>query len=431
MGNELKQWSSAQVDVDGQTILVNFLFWYYRSQNVPETRFHSEQAEHIRYWADYPLTDDLKWDFFNIKFDYLYSTALLQKSIPHMRRFYKWVRSVPARPTPESASSRKPNFLLTQFQAACILGDWEGVQTLGAQIEALSKTATSATAPRNDYLMHYTLRALELPSSNPNFGLMLKLVEKLKAEFDPLTISPPIFAEWRMLSFKYRNRALDAPAGSTTYSLSQGWLADQDFVFASDKILGENGWYTFFPCASALNQRISKKVCLWGRVAQMVSPVLGAAGFLPLTGSWSDTKLHLAMNWTFRGAENRLTRKSVVLSVQRTPREETVTSKDYFGKVREEKGYVWKGTLRVYRKRLEKNTTIRSLYDQEGGDYFDGERGGDDVECMEYEVQLVIDKEMEKKGGAMGDKELKNRILEAMSGANGKTPKGLSGDTPR
>ena len=49
--------------------------------NVPETKFTSEQAEHIRYWADYPLTNDIKWDYYNIKFDYMYSTALLQRFV--------------------------------------------------------------------------------------------------------------------------------------------------------------------------------------------------------------------------------------------------------------------------------------------------------------------------------------------------------------
>ena len=40
-----------------------------------------------------------------------------------------------------------------------------------------------------------------------------------------------------MLSFHYRNRV--ARTG-----VSQGWVQDQDFVFASDKIVGADGWYT-------------------------------------------------------------------------------------------------------------------------------------------------------------------------------------------
>jgi len=363
--SQIKRWSSDQLLVDGQTIVVNFLFWYYRSANVPATRFLPEQAEHIRYWADYAITDDLKWDYFNIKFDYLYSTALLQQSIPHMKQFYRWIRSVTPRAAPEDATSRKPNYLLTKFQAACILGDWkDGVKAVGQRIKALSSAAASsgAGASRSDYLMHYTLRALELPASNPNFGLMLRIVDKLEAEFPPFDLPPPCFTNWNVLSFKYRN---------TTEGTS--YLNDQDFIFATDKIRGDDGWYTFYPQQSTMTARIPKKVAIWGRVCQMVSPVFGAAGFLPLTGSWSDTKLYLQTNWTFRGTGNRLQRKHVIMRVERLPVEQEVESRDYFGKNKVESGYLWRGHITVHLKKLPQGVTIRSLYDDEGEDYFDGE----------------------------------------------------------
>eukprot|EP01084_Bolivina_argentea_P114432 203723_1 len=85
---DINKWCADQLDVTGITMVVNFLFWYYRSANGPQGKFYSRQAEHIRYWADYPITNDIKWDYYNIKFDYIYSTALLQKSIPHMKKFY-------------------------------------------------------------------------------------------------------------------------------------------------------------------------------------------------------------------------------------------------------------------------------------------------------------------------------------------------------
>ena len=65
--------------IDSYRMNTQFLFWYYRSINVPEIILHPQQADHIRYWADYPMTRDLKWDYYNIKFDYMYSAALLQK----------------------------------------------------------------------------------------------------------------------------------------------------------------------------------------------------------------------------------------------------------------------------------------------------------------------------------------------------------------
>jgi len=367
--SQIKMWSSDQLEVDGQTIVVNFLFWYYRSANVPATRFTSEQAEHIRYWADYPITADLKWDFYNIKFDYLYSTALLQQSIPHMKQFYRWICGETPRSVPEDASSRKPNYYLTKYQAACILGDWkDGVKTVGQRLKALSNNGATAgggsgaATTRSDYFMHYTLRALELPTSNPNFGLMYKIVDKLEAEFPPMDLPPPQFGSWSILSFKYKNSE-----DGTSY------LQDQDFIFASDKIKGDDGWYTFYPQQSTMTSRLPKKVQIWGRVCQMVSPVFGAAGFLPLTGSWSDTKLYMQTNWTFRGKGNRLTRKHVIMRCERFPLEEEVESKDFFGKTKSDKGFLWRGHITIHMKKLPKGMTIRNLYDDEGEDYFDGE----------------------------------------------------------
>eukprot|EP01084_Bolivina_argentea_P079058 143465_1 len=389
---EIKKWSSEQLEVDGQTIVVNFLFWYYRSMNVPETRFHSEQAEHIRYWADYPITSDVKWDYYNIKFDYMYSTALLQKSIPHMKQFYKWIQSETPRPTPDDAKSRKPNYHLTRYQAACILGDWEeGVRTTGQLIKDLSSKATASTATRNDFFMHYTLRALELPASNPNFGLIYKIVDRLLAEFPKTEQPPPVFTNWSILSFKYRN---------TDYK-NNTYLQDQEFVFASDKIKDADGYYTLYPTTSTLNTRLHKKINIWGRVCQMVSPVFGAAGFLPLTGSWSDTKLYMETSWTYRGSGQRLTRKHVIMRVERLPVEQEVESKDFFGKTKSDKGYVWKGHLTVHMKRLKAGMSLRDLYDKEGEDYFSGEKA---IKEKEKEIKKEDETQEEVKGnGAVND----------------------------
>lgn len=100
---------------------------------------------------------------------------------------------------------------------------------------------------------------------------------------------------------------------------------------------------------------------------------LSTLGFLPLTGSWSDTKLYMQTNWTFRGKGNRLTRKHVIMRCERFPLEEEVESKDFFGKTKSDKGFLWRGHITIHMKKLPKGMTIRNLYDDEGEDYFDGE----------------------------------------------------------
>ena len=179
-------------------------------------------------------------------------------------------------------------------------------------------------------------------------------------------------------------------------------------------------------------------------------------------------------SWTFRGTGQRLTRKHVIMKVERLPIEEEVESKDYFGKSKSEKGYVWKGHITVHMKKLPKGMNLRNLYDSEGEDYFDGEKalkqkkekeaaakddkdgaksdkdgdgnknddtqgngapvankndeqevttnnndGGDiETETQVYDVELVINKDDPNDK----DKDLKKRILSAMS-SNSSTPR--------
>merc|ERR1712218_457752 len=129
-------------------------------------------------------------------------------------------------------------------------------------------------------------------------------------------------------------------------------------------------------------------------------------------------------SWTFRGSGNRLTRKHVVMRMERLPIEKEVESRDYFGKTKKEKGYVWKGELRIHMKKLAKGVTIRNLYDDEGEDYFDGDKENEDGDgerqTMVYEVEMVIDKYCNEE---QKSQELKKRILSAMSGANRSTPR--------
>jgi len=387
---EINKWQCAQLDVDGQTIVVNFLFWYYRSMNVPVTKFTSEQADHIRYWASFPTTDDVKWDHYNIKFDYLYSTALLQRSIPYMKKFYQWVCGETPRPIPDDASSRKPNYYMTRFQAACVLGDWQdGVKHVGSTIKALGSGGGSS---KTDYFMHYMLRALEMPMSNPNFGLVYHCVDRLQREFAALEAPPPMFGSWSVLSFKYRN----TDARSTCN-------IDQEFICASEKMVDDDGFYTFYPAPQAsFTTRVPRKLMLWGRVCQMVSPILGAAGFLPLTGSWNDTKVYMQTSWTFRDRSggggvagaggNGFVRKHVIMRIERLPMEAQVESKDFLGKSKMDSGNVWRGYITVHLRRLSTPASGAQLYDGEGADddYVDGE------EAMQLKKAKEQEKEQEK-----------------------------------
>ena len=121
-------------------------------------------------------------------------------------------------------------------------------------------------------------------------------------------------------------------------------------------------------------------------------------------------------SWTFRGSGNRLTRKHVIMKIERLPVEEEVESKDYFGKQKSETGFVWKGTITIYMKKLPKGMTIRNLYDSEGEDFFDGEK-------VDNKKKEAKDKEEEDKPKPAED-DAKVRENDDNANDDGDNPKG-------
>ena len=151
--------------------------------NTPITTFTSEQADHIRYWADYELTKTLDYSVFNLKFDFMYSIALLQRSIPHMKKFWNFLHNTEPRSPPKAPefaggqfppTRKKDNYQLTRYQAACILGNWTEVKSVGRKLQQIADSSAHVS-PKDNYMLNYTLRAMEMPQSNANFGQMYKL----------------------------------------------------------------------------------------------------------------------------------------------------------------------------------------------------------------------------------------------------------------
>ena len=62
------------------------------------------------------------------------------------------------------------------------------------------------------------------------------------------------------------------------------------------KKVGEDGWLTWYgPVGSKRGLRLpqaQRTVSVWGHICQMLTPVVGVSGFLPVTGVWTDTFIH-------------------------------------------------------------------------------------------------------------------------------------------
>lgn len=430
--HQILSWNAKQLEFSGQSIIVNYLLWYYRTLNVHNSYLSAEQGGHIRYWADFQLKDDTEWGYYNIKFDYMYTIALLSKSVPHMRVFYKWLLSEDAnvRHPPPKNSTRKQNYYLTRFQTACILGQWSDVYRMAAHIRRLIKGKNieqsstpgndESLLPRSDYFMYYTLRAMEQPTSNPNFSIIYQSLPYLEQEFGPPSmLAPPVFTTLHVYQYRYRN---------VDENVTQ--IVNNSFVFTSDKFLDDDGYYKWYPMQSAVIARVPKVITIWGRICQMVSPLTGTAGFLPMTGTWSDTKIYMQSDWTFRAMRTQLTRKQGILEIERTSKERTVKTPEMFGSgERSKTGYVWKGKLSVYTKQLKsmKNTSLASAVIGDDDDENVEEGNGsvfkdlimemetdDEISLMIYEVELVIASEEAENVQREKEKERANARMKEM-----------------
>lgn len=165
-----------------------------------------------------------------------------------------------------------------------------------------------------------------------------RIVDKLAADYPTKLMPPPRFGVWQVHSFKYRNHDVNATPTD-----------DSKFVVASINMKDKENWYHFYPPLSRMVSmaRIPREVKIWGRIAQMMSPMTGLSGCLPMTGTWSDLELYLEMEWTYRADNTRNRCKRGVLKLEREPYEEKVTRTDVFGRETSETGYTWKGTLTI------------------------------------------------------------------------------------
>ena len=285
--NQVLKWKFDMIDTRGKHCIVNFLIFYYTRKQINKP-FTSNQCDHIRYWANFD-TNNIEWDLYNIKFDLLFSIAMLQQSIPHLKVFYKWVSDETPKQPPSINDSnntgnitnsfsnipKKNNYLLTRYQSACILGDWNNVQAIGKMIQKL----------KNDYFITYNFRSLELPTKNPNYGLIYNMVPIISQKFERNMSVPPMFDTWSIPSFKYK----PINCGNiTSKEVSQ-------YVYANDKIMDNNGFYVFYPTQNMLMTRQPNVIKIWGKICQFISPLSGSTSFslLPMTGTWNDTLLYM------------------------------------------------------------------------------------------------------------------------------------------
>jgi len=97
--------------------------------------------------------------------------------------------------------SIRQNWILRNFQCACLLGKWNDVQAFGRELEKVEPEMLAANGQQQAPLhpLHlFEYIALKLPNQSANFTQVYYNVTNYMQRFDPLLSPPTKFTEWGM-----------------------------------------------------------------------------------------------------------------------------------------------------------------------------------------------------------------------------------------
>jgi len=126
-----------------------------------------------------------------------YALALRSRSIKEFKALSNWLKCMDA--NVRELQSIRQNWILRNFQCACLLGKWSDVEAFGLELEKV-KPEMLATNGQQQAPLHplhlFEYIALKLPNQSANFTQVYYKVQNYKQRFDPLLSPPTKFTEW-------------------------------------------------------------------------------------------------------------------------------------------------------------------------------------------------------------------------------------------
>jgi len=189
------------------------------------------------------------------------------------------------------------NWVLRNFQCACLLGMWTDVLNYGRQLETikpddLSNNSNNVPSQQSSAPLHplhlFEYIALKLPNQSANFTQVYYHVEKYVKQFDPLLTPPLKFTEWSI-----RDCLTCLKYGFTINHLKNQMMQEQID-------LNKNNGLQRMP-------QISKFMFIYGCLVQfpyfwVQLPANNNKTMQPvvLTGPWNDSEMELTASYIRR-----------------------------------------------------------------------------------------------------------------------------------
>lgn len=239
-------------------------------------------------WLDFDCRSDAALSVEQI--NHRYALALRSRSMKEFGALFQWLQAMDA--TLRERDSIRQNWILRNFQCACLLGQWRDVKAFGLELEKVEPEMLAANgqpqAPLHPlHLFEYI--ALKLPNQSANFTQVYYNVGQYTKRFDPLLAPPTKFTEWAI-----RDCTTMITFGFSTDSERNEKLVDQverakesgkkpTPVPSTSRFMFVYGCLVQFPCYWVQLPASNTKM----------QPVV-------LTGPWNDSEMELTASYIRR-----------------------------------------------------------------------------------------------------------------------------------
>jgi len=288
-----------------------------------------------------------------------YALALRSRSIGEFKALFAWLQSMDA--NVREQQSIRQNWILRNFQCACLLGKWKEVRAFGQELERVEPESLSASGQQQAPLhpLHlFEYIALKLPNQSANFTQVYYNVDNYAKRFDARLAPPLRFSEWQIrdcgtrITFGFSTNATRNEELAQQVAAAQASGARPTPVPSTSRFMFVYGCLVQFPCFWVQLPASNTKM----------QPVV-------LTGPWNDSEMELTASYIRRlpqqngvggkkangkkGPAIRVVRSDLRLKLDRqgpvkkddAKSEEEAKEKSGGGKKRkkEELGWHWKG----------------------------------------------------------------------------------------
>mmetsp|Transcript_14018 Transcript_14018/g.21128 ORF Transcript_14018/g.21128 Transcript_14018/m.21128 type:complete len:526 (-) Transcript_14018:57-1634(-) len=302
-----------------------------------------------KHWLEFDCGDNTALQIEQI--NHRYALALRSRSIKEFKHLFAWLQAMDA--SHRERDTIRQNWILRNFQCACLLGKWTQVRSFGEELERVEPESLAANGQQQAPLhpLHlFEYIALKLPNQSANFTQVYYNVERYAPRFDPMLCPPLRFTEWHikhcatLLTFGF------STTPQTNHDLQQQLAVGKDDDGDGDG--NKQRKYTKVPTSSGSRMMfvygcLVQFPCFWVQIPASntkMQPVV-------LTGPWNDTEMELTASY-----------------IRRMPQQNSDEKERENGEKEKKKGKLIKVVRSDLRLRLDRKLPFNPNEDSDGDD---------------------------------------------------------------